>query len=124
MKDLEALPCIVHPRAGYRSVCKAASILFVVFGQVKKRNGNYFVCVYITAHDQIRHICTLQAIKDWRWEWPGNEASLLHSLNFLQYSYMYMHVFFFSLGRNSISDVGATALAAALEVNTTLQTLE
>jgi len=20
-------------------------------------------------------ICTLQVIKDWKWEWPGNEAS-------------------------------------------------
>jgi len=23
------------------------------------------------------HICTLQAIKDWRWEWLGNEAKNL-----------------------------------------------
>ena len=34
----------------------------------------------ITAHDQISqtfplHICILQAIKDWRWERPGNEAT-------------------------------------------------
>jgi len=34
----------------------------------------------VTVHDQISqafplHICILAVIKDWRWEWPGNEAT-------------------------------------------------
>jgi len=38
----------------------------------------------ITAHDQISqafslHVCILQVIKYWRWEWPGNEAVRLQS---------------------------------------------
>jgi len=81
--------CTISPRPGDQSVSETASMLFVVYNirDGLTQNGNYYVhtlCLPdIIAHDQIyqalpHHICKLQAIKDWRWEWPGNEATSLH----------------------------------------------
>ena len=44
MNDLEALSCVVHPRAGDQSVHKAALILFVVHNTWDglTQNSNYY----------------------------------------------------------------------------------
>ena len=92
MRNLEALSCAISPRAGGQSVGQAASIPFVIHNTRDDStwNGNYYgqalspMCLLsvipdITAHDQISQvsplcICNVQVIKDWRWEWPWNEA--------------------------------------------------
>ena len=92
-KDLEALCCNVRPIVGCQSVHKAASYCSLlmtgghVAGIIMVRHR--LLCVYpqlsdITACDQLSqafliHICILQAIKEWWWEWPGNEASMPHN---------------------------------------------
>jgi len=71
------------------------SIPFAVYNtrDVLAQNRNYYcqavpphvstLCLFgVIAHDQIfqtfpLHICILQAIKYWRWEWPGNELMLV-----------------------------------------------
>jgi len=70
-----------------KNVLKAAPLQFIVHnakGLVDTKQGWALppVClpsVYqmLVAYDQISqalhlHICILQVIKEWRWEWPGN----------------------------------------------------
>ena len=90
MKNLKALSCTINLRAGGQNISKAASILFIIQDtrdSVMRNNrsgtvpGVSTLCLpNITTCDQIfqafpLRICILQAIKYWRWEWPGNVAT-------------------------------------------------
>ena len=86
MKNLEDLSCANSLRVGGQSINKAASILIVVQDGLRELLGSgttphvsILSLPDVTTHDQISRdfpfcICTLQVIKDWRWERPGNEA--------------------------------------------------
>jgi len=88
-EESQRLLCTI--RAGRQSINKAASILFIVYnardGSTELLwSGTTFhestLCLPdVTAHDQISQAfllcsCISQAIKDWRWEQPGNEARI------------------------------------------------
>jgi len=114
-KNLEAHSCTISLRAGGQSVSKAASIPFAIHNarDVSTWNGKYYyhagtapcvstICLLdASACDQIsqafpHHNCILQAIKYWRWEWPGNEAS--------SWGHLQLCPNCSNLSRNSISD--------------------
>ena len=88
MKNLNVLCCTVRPIAGYESIRKADDryrSLFTTPGTDQCETGIlavghcppsvYLISLHVTRSP--RPSPAVEAMKYWRWEWPGNEVNIV-----------------------------------------------